>query len=1013
MSIHRTFRVNSLKTRTAIAVTLLFILFSFACGYLGELYLEHTLRETVQTGQYSYVSSLARSLDDKLELVLRSLVREAEQLGPEAVSRPDSAQTFLDSRFALRSIFDNALFIFSADGRIISESPFLPGRRGRDVSFRPYFQTTMATGKPHISNPYLSTHKPGHPAVILTAPVRDRQGHIIAVLAGSFDLLGQNNILADLATMKSGKKGYVYLFTNDRTMVMHPDRSRIMSQDVQPGTNPMYDKALTGFDGSGETVNSRGLRVLASFRHLQSTGWILGANFPVEEALAPLTTARRYYAAGLALVALLVISGIWYMMHVYLSPLSRMTHYLAAPEHIRTPLPPALYSKDEIGELACVYNSIISELQRQHEELRESEERFRNLFHQHSAVFLLIDPRSGDITDANDSATSFYGYSIDELRRMNIDEINMMGAEQHAELRMRIAAGETGQITVPHRLKNGEIRTVKVHSSPVKVAGQTMLFSIISDITGQLAAELLVSSREELFSSIFANMGLGISMISTDLRVISLNPVMKSWFPNLDVSTKPLCYMGFNTPPMDSPCPWCPTIMSLGDGETHIATTETPTPEGIRNYKVISTPVRDPNGVITAVIEVLEDVTDQVSHEELMRTARDAAEDANRAKSEFLANMSHEIRTPMNGIIGMTQLLNMTELTAEQQEYLGHIDSSGRSLLTLINDILDLSKIESGMIELEHDGFSLEHAIKDVINTQMSLILNKHLSVTSVIDPDIPGIVHGDQLRFKQIMLNLLGNAVKFTARGGISIDLTLKNLAADSVVVTIRVADTGIGMTPEQLNRIFGAFTQADSSTTRRYGGTGLGLTICSRLLELMGGSIQVESIPGEGSVFRITLPFDIGPKLELATDVPVNQCQWDGRACSILVAEDNLINQKFIRSILGKMGHEVVCCDDGAQAVKAWRSGSFDCILMDIQMPVMGGEEALRQIRSEEGSIDGNMPIIALTAYALKGDRERFLEIGFDGYLAKPVKLDELSDVIKRLQPEHPTFRPQGSRT
>jgi CheY-like chemotaxis protein len=344
-------------------------------------------------------------------------------------------------------------------------------------------------------------------------------------------------------------------------------------------------------------------------------------------------------------------------------------------------------------------------------------------------------------------------------------------------------------------------------------------------------------------------------------------------------------------------------------------------------------------------------------------------------------------------------------LTEEQQEYLGYIDSSGRNLLSLINDILDLSKIESGMIELELDEFSLERAVNDVINTQLSVIRNKHLEITSAIAPDIPEIVLGDQLRFKQVILNLLGNAIKFTAQGGISIDLTLENRLEDTAVVRISVTDSGIGMAPEQLEKIFGAFTQADSSTTRRYGGTGLGLAICRRLIELMGGSILVESSPGKGSVFRVSLPFEVAPQPEAAASgLSADQCLWDGPLYSILVAEDNPVNQRFISIILRKMGHEVVCSSDGAQAVEAWRSGRFDCILMDIQMPVMGGEEALLQIRKEEDPKDGCIPIIALTAHALKGDRARFLESGFDGYLAKPLQLEALNGELMRLQSSSP---------
>lgn len=880
MSIPARFRNHSLKSRTAGAVTLMFILFSLACGYLGGRFLENTIRETIETTQFSYVSALAQSVDDKLELIQNALINSASQIGEDLIADHDKAQDFLDERYSLDSLFRNAMFLFSADGRLVAESPFIAGRRGRDISYREYFRTTMKTGKAYISDPFISTHNKDHPVVIMTAPVRAPDGRIIAVLAGSFDLLGEDNVIADLATMKSGKSGYVYLFTTGRTMIMHPDRSRIMTQEAPPGYNILFDRAIAGFEGSGETVNSQGRRFLTSFKRLQKAGWILAANYPSEEAYAPLASAHRYYASAFAVLAVFVAAAIWLMMQRFLAPLDIMARHLRLPDSAGSPLPESFTGDDEIGTLARSFNSMVELQERQRQILR---------------------------------------------------------------------------------------------------------------------------STDAMYADIFEHIGVGVSLISPEMKILSMNPVMRQWFPDIKQGDPRECFMLFNDPPGTEPCPYCPTIKTLRDGQTHEAVTMTPTPAGIRNYKVVSSPVYDGTGTVVSAIEVVEDITEHVNFEQGLREAKQAAESANRTKSEFLANMSHEIRTPMNGIMGMTQLLGMTELTDEQKEYLGYIESSGRNLLTLINDILDLSKIESGKIELEHAEFSLDQAIRDVINTQISGIRAKRLGINCIIASEIPSSIHGDQLRFKQIILNLLGNAIKFTEQGEITVTAAIENRVDDTAIISISVRDTGIGIAPDQHEKIFGAFNQADASTTRRYGGTGLGLTICRRLVELMGGSIGVEGTEGEGSTFHISLPFEVTPLEEPLSSAPDMQLPGEDLPLSILAVEDNPTNQKFIGALLRKIGHRVTCSSNGRQALEAWRTSHFDCILMDIQMPVMGGEEALQQIRYEENFSGKHVQVIALTAHALKGDQERFLALGFDGYLAKPLRIEKLVEQLNQLQSRH----------
>ncbi len=395
------------------------------------------------------------------------------------------------------------------------------------------------------------------------------------------------------------------------------------------------------------------------------------------------------------------------------------------------------------------------------------------------------------------------------------------------------------------------------------------------------------------------------------------------------------------------------------------------------------------------------DLTEIRRATEAMREAQEKAEAANRAKSDFLANMSHEIRTPMNGIMGMAQLLEYSVLTDEQHEYLNAIRESSDGLLSLINDVLDLSKMESGKMELERRDFSLRSSISDVIKTQISLIHRKGLNIRTDIPAAVPDNLSGDQLRLKQILLNLLGNAIKFTDRGGILVAVTVTERHDDIALLNIGVTDSGIGISPEAVSKIFDPFVQADPSTTRRYGGTGLGLSICTRLAELLGGRIWAESREGVGSTFFLQLPFNvnevvIAPHAGWSTGGP--STLWDGPPLRILLVDDQEINLLFASRILQRVGHGVITAANGREAVERWEQDTFDVILMDVQMPVMSGIQAALAIRGREQERGGRIPIIAVTARALDEERSNIRSQGFNGYLAKPFVISELLGEIKR---------------
>jgi PAS domain S-box-containing protein len=440
------------------------------------------------------------------------------------------------------------------------------------------------------------------------------------------------------------------------------------------------------------------------------------------------------------------------------------------------------------------------------------------------------------------------------------------------------------------------------------------------------------------------------------------------------------------------------------------------TPNGqekwIRNR---SFPIRDDSGQLVRIIGIAEEVSERKRYEAELIHAREGAETANQAKSRFLANMSHEIRTPMNGVLGMIQLLLETELVPEQKQYAEVAQNSGRNLLALIDDILDLSKIEAGKITLENRCFNLREMVSEVVQLLSVQASSKGLSIVSHVSPSMP-CVRGDAHRLRQVLNNLTSNAIKFTAQGEVTLVAKLVNEHQGKASVHFAITDTGIGIKPEQAATLFTPFTQADASTTREYGGTGLGLAICKQLVEMMGGSIVLESGEGTGSTFSFMLLFEIvieEPEVEQTTnselsvgqdienDRPIatsGAIEDSGREVRILVAEDNSVNRMVALAQLGKLGYKADAVENGAEAVGAVQSGKYDLVLMDCEMPIMDGYEATHWIRE---SSNPRIPIIAVTAHAMSGDQAGCSLAGMNDFVSKPVDLQRLAEVLAKWCP------------
>ncbi len=377
-----------------------------------------------------------------------------------------------------------------------------------------------------------------------------------------------------------------------------------------------------------------------------------------------------------------------------------------------------------------------------------------------------------------------------------------------------------------------------------------------------------------------------------------------------------------------------------------------------------------------------------------------ALERADRAKSEFLATMSHEIRTPMNGVLGMLRLLLASDLTGRQSELASTAQTSAENLLIILNDILDHSKLEAGRIELEYVSFSPNQVLDSVVSLLRTHADAKGLNLSVESSSELPQWVKGDPTRVRQVLINLIGNAINFTQKGSVRVMATHRVLEGSNLELYISVSDTGIGISQEDQAKIFTRFSQADNTTTRKFGGSGLGLTICKQLVELMDGEIGLGSIVGEGSTFWFTIRCTAGvPPQE--SEVCEFQVVPPGRRLRILVAEDNLVNCMVVRLFLEKEGHHVEVVGNGLEAVQAVKMGTYDLCLIDIQMPEMDGRTAARKIRGLEGTIS-EIPIIALTANAMAGDREEYLAAGMNDYLAKPFDSRQLQAVIARVTEE-----------